>query len=131
MEDESCRKYLFVAIDRASRWVYLEIFPDKTAASARSFLERAVEKAPFNITKLSTDNGKVFTDRFTLKGEREPTGKHDFDKACHTAGIEHRLIKPAHPHTNGIVERFNRRVSDILKTTHFDSSEELSTTLTR
>ena len=56
MEDESSRKYLFVAIDRASRWVYLDIFPDKTAASAQSFLERVVEKAPFKITKLLTDN---------------------------------------------------------------------------
>ena len=131
MEDESCRKYLFVAIDRATRWVYLDIFSDKTAASARSFLERVVEKAPFKITKLLTDNGKEFTDRFTVNGEREPTGHHDFDKACQAAGIEHRLIKPAHPQTNGMVERFNGRISDILKTTHFDSSEELSMTLSR
>ena len=131
MEDESSRKYLFVAIDRATRWVYLEIFPDKTAASAQLFLERVVEKAPFKITKLLTDNGKEFTDRFTPNGEREPTGNHDFDKACKTAGIEHRLIKPAHPQTNGMVERFNGRISDILKTTRFDSSEELSMTLNR
>ena len=30
-----------------------------------------------------------------------------------------------------MVERFNGRISDILKTTHFDSSEELSVTLNR
>ena len=75
--------------------------------------------------------GKEFTDRFTPNGEREPTGNHDVDKACQAAGIEHRLIKPAHPQTNGMVERFNGRISDILKTTHFDSSEELSITLHR
>jgi len=38
------RRYLFVAIDRASRWVYLEIFPDKSAVSARVFLEGLIEK---------------------------------------------------------------------------------------
>jgi hypothetical protein len=30
MEDETKRRYLFVAIDRATRWVYLEVKEDKT-----------------------------------------------------------------------------------------------------
>ena len=34
-----------------------------------------------------------------------------------------------YPQTNGMVERFNGRISDILKTTRFDSSGELSMTL--
>ena len=129
MEDEKSRKYLFVAIDRASRWVHLEIFPNKSAHSAKQFLEHVVTKAPFIITKLLTDNGKEFTDRFIPNGEREPTGNHAFDKVCKTTNIEHRLTKPAHPQTNGMVERFNGRISDILKTTRFGSSGELSMTL--
>ena len=32
-------KYLFVGIDRATRWVYLEILPDKSARSAKRFLK--------------------------------------------------------------------------------------------
>ncbi|MBF0188624.1 MAG: transposase [Magnetococcales bacterium] len=39
--------------------------------------------------------------------------------------IEHRLIRPKHPQTHGMVERFNGRVSDTLKTIHFDSSLDL------
>ena len=31
------------------------------------------------ITKLVTDNGSQFTDRFTSKG-KEPSGEHKFDK---------------------------------------------------
>ena len=42
---------------------------------------------------------------------------------------KHCLIKPAHPQTNGMVERFNGRIRDILKTTLFNLSEELSMTL--
>jgi len=129
MEDEKSRKSLFVAIDRASRWVHMEIFPDKSAQSAKLFLEHVVNKAPFIITKLLTDNGKEFTDRFIPNGEREPTGNHAFDQVCTEAKIEHRLTKPAHPQTNGMVERFNGRISDILKATHFDSCKELSVTL--
>lgn len=36
MPDEKERRYLFVAIDRAPRWVYLEILQDKSAKSASS-----------------------------------------------------------------------------------------------
>jgi len=43
MPDETGRNYLFFAIDRATRWVYLEIFPDKTASSAQRFLDVVVE----------------------------------------------------------------------------------------
>ena len=34
MADEDQRRYLFVAIDRATRWVFLRIYSAKTAAYA-------------------------------------------------------------------------------------------------
>ena len=75
----------------------MEIFPDKRAKSARKFLDHVVSKAPFVITKVLTDNGKEFTDRFIPNGERKPTGRHAFDRGCRQHNIVHRLIKPAHP----------------------------------
>ena len=129
MPDESSRKYLFVAIDRATRWVYLEILPAKSARSASGFLKRLIDKAPFVVTKVLTDNGKEFTDHFVATGEREPTGKHPFDQACLKTGIEHRLITPKRPQTNGMVERFNGRISEILATTRFDAARDLRETL--
>ncbi|BCX88252.1 transposase, IS481 family [Methylomarinovum tepidoasis] len=129
MPDESRGRYLFVAIDRASRWVYLEIHPTKEAKVAAGFLNRLIAKAPFKITKVLTDNGKEFTDRFCATGEREPTGRHLFDQGCQRHGIEHRLIPPKRPQTNGMVERFNGRIAEILKTTRFQSSQDLERTL--
>ena len=38
MANETSRGYLFVAIDRASRWVFIGIYRNKTAATARRFL---------------------------------------------------------------------------------------------
>lgn len=76
-----------------------------------------------------TDNGKEFTDRFTANGERKPTGQHPFDQVCQANAIEHHLIKPKRPQTNGMVERFNGRISEILATTHFDDSKDLQETL--
>ena len=36
MADKSRRSYLFVATDQATRWVFVAVKKDKTAASARS-----------------------------------------------------------------------------------------------
>ena len=130
MADESARRYLFVAIDRATRWVFLRIYADQSEASSTDFLRRLYATAPMKIVKLLTDNGSQFTDRFTSK-TKEPTGHHAFDRECALLGIEHRLIKPRHPQTNGMVERFNGRISDILATTRFRSRDDLQTTIER
>ena len=129
MPDEAAQTYLAVAIDRASRWVYFEILPHKTAENTRAFVEHLLEKCPFKIEKILTDNGKEFTDRFTAQGEREPTGNHPFDQACKANDIEHRLSPPYHPQTNGMVERFNGRIAELLRSTQFRSSKELAVTL--
>jgi len=46
MPDESRESYLCVAIDRASRWVYFEILPDKTAKGTQGFVERLAKACP-------------------------------------------------------------------------------------
>lgn len=131
MPDQSTRRYLYVAIDRATRWVYLEVLDDKKAKTAAGFLKRVREACPMHIYTLLADNGKEFTDRYVANGEREPTGKHPFDRLCVQHDIDHRLIKPRHPQTNGMVERFNGRISDILATHHFNSDESLEVALLR
>lgn len=131
MQDETKRRYLFVAIDRATRWVFVQIKANKTAASAKAFLTALHKASPIKITKLLTDNGKEFTDRLFASREREPSGNHEFDLLCEQLGIEHRLTKPRTPKTNGMVERFNGRIADILKTHHFNSAEDLEQTLLR
>ncbi|HCJ12610.1 MAG TPA: IS481 family transposase [Opitutae bacterium] len=130
MPDEAAHKYLFVAIDRASRWVHFSVFSDKTGASASLFLSDVVKAFPGKIAKILTDNGKEFTDRFSVAGERTPTGNHPFDKTCSAHKIDHRLTKPRSPQTNGMVERFNGRIADILKSTRFLSAADLAKTLT-
>ena len=126
MADESARKYLYVAIDRATRWVYHEVLPDKSSRTAAAFLERMVQACPIRIIKVLTDNGSEFTDRFVHGRERTPTGRHAFDQACAAHAIEHRLIRPWRPQTNGMVERYNGRVADQLTRTRFTFADELA-----
>ena len=109
MPDETARRYLFVAIDWATRWVFLRLYVDQSEASSVDFLEWLHEAAPMKITQVLTDNGSCFTDRFTSKAI-EPSGKHRFDVRYKALGIEHRLCPPRHPQTNGLVERFNGRI---------------------
>ncbi|WP_026289527.1 integrase core domain-containing protein, partial [Thioalkalivibrio sp. AKL12] len=44
-------------------------------------------------------------------------------------GIQHRLTQPRKPQTNGMVERFNGRIADLLRTYHIDSSEQMQDAL--
>jgi len=128
MPDEESRSYLFVAIDRATRWVFIHSYPDQTEDSSVDFLSRLEHASPVRIRKLLTDNGSQFTDRFTSKA-RTPSGEHAFDRRCTALGIEHRLIPPRTPQMNGMVERFNGRISEVLQQTRFASAAELASTL--
>jgi hypothetical protein len=112
------KSYAFVAIDRATRYVYLEIHPRRDAATSAGFLKRFLAHFPAKVHTILTDNGSEFTDRFAVdmpgKPKDKPSGNHPFDRVCAETGIEHRLAKPFRPQTNGMVERFNRRISEAI-----------------
>lgn len=131
MADEETRRYVYVAIDRATRWVFIDIKRRKTAQSARAFLNAVHKAAPFKIRTLLTDNGKEFTDRLFGRRAKEASGQHEFDVLCESLGIEHRLTKPKTPQTNGMVERFNGRLAEVIRSHHFDSADDLEKTLRR
>jgi len=131
MADETQRRYLFVAIDRATRWVFVQLKTSKSAQAAKRFLAALIKACPIKIHTILTDNGKEFTDRFITTGERTPTGQHAFDALCAALDIEHRLTPPRRPQTNGMVERFNGRIAEVLRSHHFVSGQDLQQTLLR
>ena len=94
---ESRKRFLYVAIDRCSRWVHLAVKDDELATSAIAFLKEAVRAFPFKVTHVLTDRGSCFT-------------ADGFEDACRQLKVEHRKTKPYTPQTNGLVERFNGRV---------------------
>jgi transposase len=115
---ERHKSYAFVAIDRATRYVYLEIHPKRDAKTAAGFLKRFLDHFPYPIHTILTDNGSEFTDRFAVdmkdKPHDRPSGRHPFDLVCAKHDIDHRLTRPYRPQTNGLVERFNRRIVDAI-----------------
>jgi len=94
---ESRKRYLYVAIDRASRFVHLAVKDDETERSAVAFLKEAVQAFPFRVSHVLTDRGSCFT-------------ADGFEAVCRTLGVEHRKTRPYTPRTNGMVERFNGRI---------------------
>ncbi|NVO86285.1 transposase family protein [Hymenobacter sp. P5252] len=70
-----------------------------------------------------TDNGV----QFIPQPHQFLPGGHSFDRICREYGLEHRLTKPAHPWTNGQVERMNRTIKEaIFKRFHYQSTDELN-----
>ena len=108
---ENKRFYQYTAIDTASRWRYLDIFEEQSNYHSVIFLERVRKKFPHPILAVKTDNGFVFTNRYTGTYKREdlsPRQLHAFDKYCAEHDIIHYLIDPGKPAQNGTVERSHR-----------------------
>lgn len=107
--------YVFVAIERATRFVHAEVIATRDAETVAACLERFLDAFGYPVHTILTDNGGEFTDRFASGQDRPPTGQHPVDKACAGRGIKHRLTRPFRPQTNGMVERFNRRIADAIR----------------
>jgi transposase InsO family protein len=91
-------EYVHVAIDDATRLVYVEVLDDERAATAVGFLRRAIAHfAAFGIRveRLMTDNGNAYRSAIHAL-------------ACKTLGIKHLRTRPYRPRTNGKAERFIR-----------------------
>lgn len=89
--------YLFVAIDRTSKFTLARLVPRADTNAAVDFLNALVAAIPYRIHTVLTDNGIQFAD--LPKNRMGPTARfrgHPFDRACCQHGIEHRLTKPNH-----------------------------------
>ncbi|PWB83089.1 MAG: IS481 family transposase [Methylocystaceae bacterium] len=114
--------YMFVAIDRTSKFAFVELHEKATTQTAADFLFALIKAVPYKIHTVLTDNGIHFTDpaggTWTPKEIRQmladgkPFRAHAFEYACAQADVDHRLTKPKHPWTNGRVERMNRTIKD-------------------
>jgi transposase InsO family protein len=91
------RRYLFVAVDDASRLAHAGFQPDETTASASAFLAACsgvYAGHGIAIKRVMTDNGKCF--------------KRAWEQACAAHGVAVSRTRPRRPQTNGKVERMIR-----------------------
>jgi len=133
--------YLLVAVDRTSKFAFVELHEKATRRVAGDFLRALIKAVPYKIHIVLTDNGTHFTtpgnvcsaaaDIKLAIENGEPIWAHAFEYACAQNDIDHRLTKPRHPWTNGQVERMNRTIKEAtVKRFHYDTHEQLRSHLT-
>jgi transposase InsO family protein len=133
---EQGKLYLFVAIDRTSKFAYVELHEKATTRVAADFLRALLKAVPYQIHTVLTDNGIHFTTPgnqrsaaadIKLALERgEIFRAHAFERACAQNDIDHRLTKPKHPWTNGQVERMNRTLKEAtVKRYYYETHDQL------
>jgi len=89
-------EYVHVAIDDASRLVYVEVLADEDAATATAFLWRALgwlRRHGIRVRRLMTDNAFAYR-------------SHLFTGLCQRYGLRQLHTRPYTPRTNGKAERF-------------------------
>src|SRR4030095_6205845 len=102
-------------------------------------LRRLIDRVPYRIHTVLTDNGFQFTpprggwqvaEIQQLLAAQQPFRAHAFDLACAQHGIDHRLTKFNHPWTNGQVEPMNRTIKDAtVRRFYYATHERLRTHL--
>ena len=113
------RFYQYTAIDDCTRLRILRIYERHNAKTAIKFADYVLEKLPFRVDQIQTDNGSEFQTAFHW---------HLLDR-----GISHVCIRPATPRLNGKVERshwidneeFYRRLNGVVLDTAAVFNERL------
>ena len=101
-------EFEYAAIDDFSREGTAQIARERSTVAATRFLECVLAQLPYPVEAVMTDNDMMFTMRFAYYSTRLTR----FEQALKSAGIEHRLIRPRTPETNGKVERFIKTIDD-------------------
>ena len=91
-----------------------EVLHDLKQATARGFIERFLQDFPLRVRVILTDCGMAWTDRCNHRVKKKPTGRYPVDRLCQTRQSQHRLTRPRSPQTNGRVERFHRRLNEVI-----------------
>lgn len=121
------KAYLFVAIDRTTKYVYAELYETMSMEKAVLFLDNFLKHYVVKVTHILTDNGAQFTYKLLAPHCQPKNSKiHPFDVLCQAHAIEHRLTQFRHPWTNGQVEVFNKTVKQAtVKAFYYENLDEL------
>jgi len=103
--------YQYTAIDTATRWRHLEVFDEQSTFHSIRFLQIVMNKFPYHIHAIKTDNHSTFTNYYvgaTKRSDMTVKTIHGLDRFCAQNNITHYLIDPGKPAQNGTVERSHR-----------------------
>ncbi len=101
-ESNNGNKYVLVMTDAFSKWTEVVALPNQTAeTTCRALMEKIIlYHGPPKI--IVTDRGTNFTSRL-------------FNNLCHELQTRHKTTTAYHPQSNGMTERFNKTVIDMIR----------------
>ena len=97
--------YQYTAIDECTRFCFREMYEEHSTSSSKNFLIKLIEKFPFPIREIQTDNGTEWTKALLTN---KPDNKTLFEQALADMDIIYHRIRVATPRHNGKVERQHR-----------------------
>ena len=97
--------YQYTAVDECTRYCFREMYDEHSTYSSLDFLKKLIEKFPFPIREVQTDNGTEWTNALLVK---KATHKTLFEEYLDECGIKYHRIQVATPRHNGKVERQHR-----------------------
>lgn len=107
--------FQYTFIDEYSRFRILEGFKEHSTFSSAEFIRHCVQKFPYAIECVQTDNGAEFTNKLNSKKTSQKTlFENTLDELC----IRHKLIKVMTPRHNGKVERSHRKDNEYFYASH-------------
>ena len=107
--------YQYTFIDEYSRFRYLEAFKEHSTYSSTQFLLHVIEKFPYAMECVQTDNGFEFTNEM---GNSQKKPLTMFEKTLAQIDIRHKKIRAFTPRHNGKVERSHRKNNEYLYADH-------------
>lgn len=114
-QEAGCKWYQYTFIDEFTRFRYLEAFQEHSTYSSSEFIKHVVQKFPYAIECVQTDNGLEFTNRLSNGNSKKPSL---FEITLQQLGIRHKLIRPFTPRHNGKVERSHRKDNEEFYASH-------------
>lgn len=101
------RLYFFMAIDRATRWIFVCICLAKSVANACHFVRSLRSATPMKVANVIANNENEFSGRHLGFHRRSATGNRDFGRLCCRAQHRTPLALPTRPQAEGLAERLN------------------------
>jgi len=117
------KQQLYVAMDHTSKVIFAEVNPQAKWVTAADFLQRVLEKLPYEVHTILTDRGiqfKPWAPHFL-------PGEPSFDDVCQTYRAKRKLLEPAHCWTKKQVEHMTHKFEEaITQSFRHQTTEELN-----
>ena len=107
----SGKKYGYVLVDDFSRfiWVFFLTHKNKTFNEFHLFFKKMEQDSKYTIFNIQSDHGDKFEN-------------NEFDQFCRSHGINHRYSSLRTLEQNGVVERRNRTLVEMVRTMLIESN---------